>query len=129
MHPQKGGKYLLLDGHMRLLVLRDLEKEEVLCIVSSDDESYTSNTKVSRLVPIQANRMILKALDAGVPEERLARAINLNPNTIHSSRSLLADVCPEAIESWPPQQAVAPRSRRSSASTSDGCTPSPSGCW
>lgn len=98
VHPQKGGKYLLLDGHMRLQVLRDLEKEEVLCIVSSDDESYTYNTKVSRLAPIQANRMILKALDAGVPEERLARALNLNPNTIRSSRSLLTDVCPEAIE-------------------------------
>lgn len=98
VHPQKGGKYLLLDGHMRLQVLRDLEKEEVLCIVSTDDESYTYNTKVSRLSPIQANRMIMKALDAGVSEERLARALNLNPSTIRSSKSLLTDICPEAIE-------------------------------
>jgi ParB-like chromosome segregation protein Spo0J len=98
VHPQKGGKYLLLDGHMRLQVLRDLEKEEALCIVSSDDESYTYNTKVSRLAPIQANRMIMKALDAGVPEERLARALNMNPTTIRSSKSLLTDICPEAIE-------------------------------
>lgn len=98
VHPQKGGKYLLLDGHMRLQVLRDLEKEEVLCIVSSDDESYTYNTRVSRLAPIQANRMIVKALDAGVSEQRLARALNLNPNTIRSSKSLLTDICPESIE-------------------------------
>jgi ParB-like chromosome segregation protein Spo0J len=98
VHPQKGGKYLLLDGHMRLQVLRDLDKEEAFCIVSSDDESYTYNTKVSRLAPIQANRMIMKALDAGVPEERLARALNLNPNTIRSSKSLLSDICAEAIE-------------------------------
>lgn len=98
VHPQKGGKYLLLDGHMRLQVLRDLEKEEALCIVSSDDESYTYNTKVSRLAPIQANRMIMKALDAGVSEERLARALNMNPTTIRSSKSLLTDICPEAIE-------------------------------
>jgi ParB-like chromosome segregation protein Spo0J len=98
VHPQKGEKYLLLDGHMRLQVLRDLDKEEALCIVSTDDESYTYNTKVSRLAPIQANRMIMKALDAGVPEERLARALNLNPNTIRSSKSLLSDICAEAIE-------------------------------
>jgi ParB-like chromosome segregation protein Spo0J len=98
VHPQKGGKYLLLDGHMRLQVLREFEKDEVLCIISSDDESYTYNTKVSRLAPIQANRMIMKALDAGVSEQRLARALNLNPNTIRSSKSLLTDICPEAIE-------------------------------
>ena len=53
---------------------------------------------MSRLAPIQANRMIMKALDAGVSEERLARALNLNPTTIRSSKSLLTVICAEAIE-------------------------------
>ena len=75
VHPQKGGKYLLLDGHVRLQVLRDLGRTEVLCLVSTDDEAYTYNHKVNRLAPIQANRMIMKTLDAGVGVERLARAL------------------------------------------------------
>ena len=96
--PQKGGKYLLLDGHARLQVLRDLGRAEVLCLVSTDDEAYTYNNKVNRLAPIQANRMIVKTLDAGVSDERLARALNLNVITIRQTRSLLTDICPEAIE-------------------------------
>jgi ParB-like chromosome segregation protein Spo0J len=98
VHPQKGGKFLLLDGHARLQVLRTLEHTETLCLVSTDDEAYTYNHKVNRLAPIQANRMIVKALDAGVSDERLARALNLNIVTIRHNRSLLADICPEAIE-------------------------------
>lgn len=98
VHPHKGGKYLLLDGHARIEVLRELGQTEVLCLVSTDDESYTYNHKVNRLAPIQANRMIMKALDAGVAEERLARALNLNVTTIRQNRSLLSDICPEAIE-------------------------------
>jgi ParB-like chromosome segregation protein Spo0J len=98
VHPQKGGKFLLLDGRARIQVLRDLGRTDVLCLVSTDDEAYTYNHKVNRLAPIQANRMIVKALDAGVPEDRLARALNLNVATIRHNRTLLADVCPEAIE-------------------------------
>jgi len=55
------GKYLLLDGHVRLEVLRELGQEEVLCLVSTADEGYTYNAQVNRIAPIQANRMILKA--------------------------------------------------------------------
>ncbi len=98
VHPQKGGKYLLLDGRARVEVLRDLGRTDVVCLVSTDDEAYTYNHKVNRLAPIQANRMIVKALDAGVPADRLARALNLNVTTIRQNRSMLADICAEAIE-------------------------------
>jgi hypothetical protein len=53
---------------------------------------------VSRLAPVQANRIILKALDAGVPDERLAQALNRSTTTIRLGRSLLKDICPEALE-------------------------------
>jgi hypothetical protein len=95
---QKGGKYALLDGNARLQALRELGRTEVLCIVSTDDESYTYNHKVNRLAPIQANRMIVKALDAGVSDERLARVLNRNVTTIRQNRSLLSQICAEAIE-------------------------------
>lgn len=42
--------------------------------------------------------MILKALDAGIPEERIAKALNLAVETVRKNRSLLQDICPEAVE-------------------------------
>lgn len=95
--PQNGGKYLILDGHARVEALKDLGIEEALCLIANQDEGYTYNQKVNRISQIQANRMILKALDAGVPEERIAKALNLAVNTVRGNRSLLLDICPEAI--------------------------------
>jgi hypothetical protein len=98
VYPQKGGKYLILDGHARVEALRDLGIEEADCLIAAHDEAYTYNHKVNRIAPIQANRMILKALDAGVPEERIASALNLAAKTVRDSRRLLLDICPEAVE-------------------------------
>lgn len=95
---QAEGNYLILDGHKRVSVLQDAGVKEVECVVATDDESYTYNVHVSRLAPIQANKMILKALDAGVPEPRLAEALNVSRATIRTSRSMLKDICPEALE-------------------------------
>lgn len=98
VYRQAGGKFLLLDGHLRVDVLRELGHESARCLVSTDDEAYTYNHKVNRLAPIQANRMIVRALDEGVSDERLARALNRNVATIRSNRSLLEGICAEAIE-------------------------------
>lgn len=96
--PQKGGKFLLLDGHVRVEALRELGITEVLCLIATQDEGYTYNQKVNRIAPVQANRMILKALDAGVSEERIAKALNLSPQTVRGNRHLLQGVCREAVE-------------------------------
>jgi RepB plasmid partitioning protein/ParB-like nuclease domain len=100
VHPQPGkdSTYLLLDGHVRLEVLRDLGRTEVTCLVSTDDESCTYNIRVSRIAPIQEHRMIRKAIEAGVPEERIARALNVSTKTIRESKSRLTDICADAIE-------------------------------
>lgn len=95
---QRRGMYLLLDGHMRLEVLKELGVGEVMCLVSTDDEAFTYNSRVSGLAPTQANRMVLKALEAGVSEQRLAKALNLAAKTVRMSRELLRGICPEAIE-------------------------------
>ncbi len=93
-----GGGYLLLDGHCRLALSKEAGVKEVECIVSTDDEAYTYNRHVSHLAPIQANRMILKALNAGVPDERLAKALDRSVTTIRMSRTMLKDICAEALE-------------------------------
>ena len=50
------------------------------------------------MAPIQANKMVLKAIEIGVPEERIAKTLNLSTTTIHNSRSLLQGICREAVE-------------------------------
>ena len=90
--------YLLLDGHLRLMALRELEVTQVICLLSTDDERYTYNKYISRLSAIQEHNMIIKALDAGVSEEKLARALNLEIQTIRNKRYLLEGICPEVID-------------------------------
>lgn len=96
--PQKGGKYLLLDGHVRAVALKEAGVAEATCLIAKGDEAYTYNRQVNRIAPIQANRMILKALNAGVPEDRIAKALDLAVHTVKSNRSLLVGICPEAVD-------------------------------
>ena len=46
------GKYLLLDGHSRIDVLKDMGHTDVICLVSTDDEAFTYNKRVNRLAMI-----------------------------------------------------------------------------
>lgn len=91
-------KYTLLDGHLRLEVLKDQGLTETSCIISTDDEAFTYNKRISRLATIQEHKMILRALTLGVPEVRLAKALNINVKTLQDKRRLLNGICDEAAE-------------------------------
>jgi len=92
------GKYLLLDGHMRLAVLTELGHKDVDCLIATDDEAYTYNKRVNRLATIQEHQMILKAIEKGVSEEVLARVLNVNIQNIKTKRRLLEGICAEVVE-------------------------------
>jgi ParB-like chromosome segregation protein Spo0J len=91
VHPQKdaAGKYFLLDGHLRLVALRELGETEADCIVANDDESFTYNARVNRLNPISEHKMIMKAVHNGVRPERIAAALNMSVRDVKASMSLL----------------------------------------
>ncbi|MCA0847259.1 plasmid partitioning protein RepB C-terminal domain-containing protein [Salipiger thiooxidans] len=91
------GSWLLLDGHVRIEVLKDLGQEQVECLVSTDDEAFTYNKRISRIAPIQEHRMILKAIERGVSEEKIAAALDLNPRSIQRKVKLLDGICAEAV--------------------------------
>lgn len=93
-----GKGYLLLDGHLRIAALKELGIESVACLVSTDDEAYTYNKYVNRLSAIQEHKMIVKAVEAGVSEEKLASALNLDIRTIRYKRQMLEGICAEAVE-------------------------------
>lgn len=91
-------KYLLLDGHLRIDVLKDMGEADVVCLVSTDDEAFTYNKRINRIAMIQEHRMILKAVDRGVSEERIAKALNVDVQTIRRKRHLLDGICTEVAD-------------------------------
>ncbi|TIW04282.1 MAG: chromosome partitioning protein ParB, partial [Mesorhizobium sp.] len=91
-------RFHLLDGHVRVDILAKRGDAEVVCLVATDDEAFTYNRRVSRIAIIQEHKMILKAIEKGVPEERLAKALNVNISSIRHKKALLDGICPEAAE-------------------------------
>jgi len=94
----KARLYMVLDGHLRLLAARELGWPRIACLCAREDEGYTYNKRVNRLATVQEHFMILRALERGVSEERLARALDLNIETIRRKRDLLDGICQEAVE-------------------------------
>lgn len=91
-------RYHLLDGHLRIDIMRGRGETEVVCLVATDDEAFTYNKRVSRIAIIQEHRMILNAIKKGVAEERLARALNVDIASIRKKRNLLVGICPEVAD-------------------------------
>lgn len=92
------GQHLLLDGHVRLVALRDLGHDTAPCLVATDDEAYTYNNRINRLSTIQEHLMIRRAVARGVSSERLAKALSVDVTQIAKKLSLLEGICPEATE-------------------------------
>lgn len=97
---QKGKNqlFILLDGHLRFEILKDLGCTKIPCLISADDESYTHNKHINRLATIQEHFMIRRAIEQGVNEERLAKALHLDIQSIQLKLKLLNGICPEVID-------------------------------
>ena len=93
-----GGPYLLLDGHVRLSTLRDHGSHEARCIVADDDEAFTYNKRVNRLAVIQEHHMIVRAIEKGVSEDKLARALAVDVGVIRARRQLLNGISPDVVD-------------------------------
>lgn len=95
---QQSGNHILLDGHIRLLALRDLGHDNASCLVATDDEAYTYNNRINRLSTIQEHFMIRRAIERGVSLERLAKALSVDITQVVKKMNLLEGICPEAVE-------------------------------
>lgn len=96
--PDRAGQYVLLDGHTRLVALKQLGFDKAPCLVATDDESYTYNNRINRLSSIQEHVMIRRAVDRGVTPERLAKDLDVDVSHILKKLNLLDGICPEAAE-------------------------------
>jgi ParB-like nuclease domain len=91
------GKYLLLDGHLRIDVLKDMGETEVVCLVSTDDEAFTYNKRV-----IHQPAAFRGEANNGVP--------GLTCAACHSDRNFTLSVGEASYQSIPghPRWALAP---------------------
>lgn len=96
--PQSEDQFLVINGNLRLHILRDLGVTRARCTVAFDDESYTYNKRVNALSPITEHFMILKAIANGVTEERIAVGLNIDVKAIRHRRNLLDGICPEVVD-------------------------------
>lgn len=95
---RKSGRHMLLDGHIRLIALREIGHAEAPCLVATDDESYTYNNRINRLSTIQEHFMLRRAIERGVSPERLAKALSVDVSSIIKKMTLLDGIYPEATE-------------------------------
>jgi ParB-like chromosome segregation protein Spo0J len=95
---RKTGQHVLLDGHIRLLALRELGCTEAACLVATDDESYTYNNRINRLSTVQEHLMVRRAIERGVSPERLSKALCVDIVHINRKVALLNGICPEAVD-------------------------------
>ena len=96
--PGASDRYRLLDGHLRLDILRERGDADVVCLVATDDEAITYNKRINRIATVQEHKMILRAIEQGVSPERLARALNVNIGSIRNKRRLLDGICDEVVK-------------------------------
>jgi ParB-like chromosome segregation protein Spo0J len=90
--------HLLLDGHIRLDVLKSFGEQQALCLLSLEDEGFTYNRQVSRITPVQEHNMLKRAIEKGVALEKIARALNIDEARLRQRSRLLNGITPEAIE-------------------------------
>jgi ParB-like chromosome segregation protein Spo0J len=93
-----GTGYLLLDGHLRLEIMKSMKWSEVRCIIARDDEAYTYNKRVNYVPPVAQHFMLLEVLKNGVSEERVAAALNVDIHTVRLKRDLLKGICAEVVD-------------------------------
>jgi hypothetical protein len=94
---QPDGNFILVDGNTRFAILKSMGRTEVACIVAKDDEAYTYNRRVSHVPPISQHFMLLRVLENGVSEDRVAAALNVDIRAIRRKRDLLKGICPEVV--------------------------------
>jgi ParB-like chromosome segregation protein Spo0J len=95
--PDRQGRYLLLDGHLKREILLEKGRSEAECLLAHDDEAYTYNKRINRLAAIQEHFMIVRAIERGASEQRIARALNVDIGLIRRRQKLLLGITVEAV--------------------------------
>ncbi|WP_426575874.1 plasmid partitioning protein RepB C-terminal domain-containing protein [Xenorhabdus stockiae] len=91
------GGQKILDGHLRIEALKDLGISHAHCLISPVDEAYSYNKRVSRLSILQEQKMLKKAVESGVPIEKLSAVLGVSPNIINTRLHISDGISGEVI--------------------------------
>lgn len=92
------GHHTVLDGHLRLLAMRDLGHTDVTCLIATDDETFTYNNRINPLSTVQQHMMIRRAVERGVSPSRLAKVMCVPESQILERMNMLDGICREVVE-------------------------------
>lgn len=98
------GAHMIIDGHIRVHAMKELGFVDALCLVATDDETYTYNNRVNRLSSVQEHLMLKRAVQRGVSPVRLAEALSVDVSHIQKKLNLLDGICTEAAQLLKDQQ-------------------------
>lgn len=102
--PDDKDRHLLLDGHKKRMILQAQGRTEEVCLLSRDDEAFTYNKRVNHVSAVQEHQMIMRAIERGVQETKIAKALNVNLEYIKRRKGLLRDICPEVVHALKQQE-------------------------
>ncbi len=87
----------ILDGHLRIEELKDLDIEFVHCLISPVEDTYSYNKRVNRLTIIQEQKMLQKAIDSGVSIEKLSAVLGTSSVTLNSKLRISDGIAKEVM--------------------------------
>lgn len=93
----ENGEHKILDGHLRIEALKDLEITHAHCLISPVEDTYSYNKRVNHLTILQEQRMLLKAVESGVSVEKLCAVLGLSQGIINTRLRISEGISKEAL--------------------------------
>lgn len=91
------GEHKILDGHLRIEVLKDLAITHAHCLISPVEDTYSYNKRVNHLTILQEQRMLQKAVESGVSVEKLCAVLGLSQGIINTRLRISEGISKEAL--------------------------------
>lgn len=91
------GDQKILDGHLRIEALRDLNITHAHCLISPVEETYSYNKRVNHLTILQEQKMLQKAVESGVPVEKLCAVLGLSQSIINTRLRISDGITKEVL--------------------------------
>lgn len=94
---RENGHYVILDGFLRLIALKQFGVTTVPCIVYQTKEAYTFNRMVNRLSPYQQSRMLRKSLEI-LDHEEIEKVLGIKSLKFRLGTDLYEHLHPKVIK-------------------------------